>query len=378
MKVAPVALTLPVSHNGPPVLGVGAFLKSTVTLIDGGQALVSADVGHLDTAESVRAFEETLKAFLDRASASPALVAHDLHPDFPSTRAALALGLPTLAVQHHHAHVGALAAEHGVDEPCLGLVLDGFGLGPDRAAWGGELLLIRGATMERLGHLSPLTQPGGDVAAREPWRMGAAALHALGRGGEIAGRWPDQPAAARLGQVLERGLNAPLTSSGGRLFDAACGLLDVHPVSSFEGQAPMALEALAVSPRVMDNGWIRQRDGNGCDILDMHPLLAALADLPRAHDEAGERRESGANLFHGTLSAALAEWVVAAVNRTGVRTVALGGGCFYNRVMSGLLVPVLESKGIKVLRATALVPGDQAVSLGQAWVASRYLHQIHS
>ena len=177
----------------------------------------------------------------------------------------------------------------------LGLALVGFGLGPGSQSWGGELLRVDPGGYDRLGHLAPLSQPGGDVAAREPWRMGAAALHALGRGDEIATRFADRRGAPVIAQMLARGLNAPPTSSAGRLFDAACGLLGVKPVASFEGEAPMALEAMVDRPAVDPEGWALA-DG----VLDMRPLLDRLL---------GMEPEAGADLFHGTLAAALAAWV---------------------------------------------------------------------
>lgn len=342
-------------RSGPPVMAVGAFLKASVCVTRQDEAFVSVPVGDLDTAEARRALEDTADALCVKLGVLPIRVAHDLHPDFPSTLFAQRLGVPTVAVQHHHAHGAVLAAEHGIDGPLLTLALDGFGLGPGNQSWGGELLRIDGAAYERLGHFAPLAQPGGDVAAREPWRMASAALHRLGRGGEIANRYAAQPAAARLGLMLERGVNCPPTSSAGRLFDAAAGLVGLHPVAAFEGQAPMALEALVTRPEIMAGGW-RLNDG----VLDLLPLLDALPDCGP---------ERGANLFHGTLAAALTAWVAQTAEATGLRRVALGGGCFFNRVLTGLLTDALPRHGVVPLTCRAVLPGDQGLSLGQAWVA---------
>ena len=358
-----VAAVVPLPRRMAPVIGMGAFLKNTVTLIDGDRAFVSHSTGHTDTPDAIVAMEETARRLMAFTGSRPVAIAHDWHPDFPSTRfsAVLAdeLGVETLAVQHHHAHVAAVAAEHGHDGPLLGLALDGFGLGPDKAAWGGELLSVNDAGFTRLGSLSPLLQPGGDIAAREPWRMGAAALHALGRGAEAAQRWPERPAAMLLPRVMDKGLNCPATSSAGRLFDAAAALLNVCAVAQFEGQAPIALEALVTQPAVLPGGWHLSAAG----VLDFRPLLAALADADDA--------VHGANLFHGTLAAAMAEWVLAAVERAGTtRTVAFSGGCFFNKVLSADLGARLEAGGLRVLRPTLLGPGDPAISLGQAFVAA--------
>lgn len=353
-----IAAAIPLPRAIPSVLAVGAFLKNTVCVTRGDVAYLSPVHGDLGTPEAIAAFETSVESLVHELGVTPVRVAHDLHPDFHSTRFAQSLDLPAVPVQHHHAHAAAVAAEHGHDAPVLGLSLDGFGLGPGNQSWGGELLYCQGADYRRLGHLALLAQPGGDVAAREPWRMAAAVLHTLGRGAEIAGRWPQQAAARHLSLVLDKGLNAPMTSSAGRLFDAACGLLDIHPVAAFEGQAPMALEALADAPRVLADGWTL----NG-GVLDFAPLLDRLTTCRNARD--------GANLFHGTLAAALAQWCGWAAAETGCRTVALGGGCFFNQVLGGLLVPALERLGLVALTARQASPGDPGLSLGQAWVAAQ-------
>jgi hydrogenase maturation protein HypF len=357
---AGIAHRLPLPRPLPPVLAVGAFLKNTVAGISGTTALVSDDVGNLDTAAAVRRFEAAAEAMLALLPGQPVAVAHDLHPDFASTRLADRLaarvGCPTAPVQHHYAHIAAVMAEHLTEEPVLGLALDGFGLGDDGGAWGGELLLVDAHGYRRLGHLAPLAQPGGDRAAHEPWRMAAAALHALGRGDEIARRFPDRPGAAMLARMLAQNVASAKTTSCGRLFDAACGLLGVKPVTAFEGEAPMALEAMVTQPATDPAGW-RIEEG----VLDLLPLLGRLPGMPAPR---------GAALFHGTLAAALAAWVAAAAEATGIRRVALAGGCFLNKVLSRDLVARLERLCLAVLQPRALRPGDTAVSLGQAYATA--------
>ena len=268
------AIGIELPRELPPVIGMGAHLKASLCAIRGGDALVSETVGDLSTLEALRGYNE-LQSWARAMVPEPCCVGHDLHPDFLSTRAAGAMGFPTRAVQHHHAHILATAWEHGVTGPVLGLALDGFGLGSDGGLWGGELLRVDGLDFSRLGHLLPLAQPSGDIAAREPWRMAAAALAALGRRDEIASRFAGQPHARMLERMLATGANAPLTTSCGRLFDAACGLLDIHLVAAFEGEAPMALEALAVAPAVMPDGWRVRLDG----VLDLLPLLERISHL---------------------------------------------------------------------------------------------------
>ncbi len=339
----------------PPILAVGAHLKNTVCVIRGDEAFVSQHVGSLDNPEAIRFFEETAEHLLRLLDVRPEVIAHDLHPDFASTQYAHARGLPTIPVQHHLAHVAAVSAEHRVTGAVLGLALDGFGLGPNAESWGGELLWLEGVRWRRLGHLRELLQPGGDAAAIQPWRMGAAALFALGRESEIAVRFADQTGNPVIAEMLCKRINSPPTSSCGRLFDAACGLLNVVPRASFEGQAPMVLESLVESPSLLDAGWTL-RDG----VLDLRPLLAHLVDC-------GPRE--GAEIFHGTLIAALTDWVSSAAARSGIERVVLSGGCLLNQVLAAGLVRELGRVGLEVLLPVQLPPNDGAVSLGQAWVA---------
>ncbi|MCU0841669.1 MAG: carbamoyltransferase HypF [Thiobacillaceae bacterium] len=297
----PRAIRLP--RAGPPVLALGGYFKNTICVTRGDESFVSQHIGGLDNPATCGMLMEVIDHLLGILEVKPEAVVHDLHPDFFATRHALALaerwGVPAVAVQHHHAHVAAVTAEHGVSDPVLGLALDGVGLGTDGTAWGGELLRVDGAGFRRLGHLAPLPLPGGDRAAREPWRMAAAALYLMGRGGEIARRFPGRPAAARLHELIERGVNCPPSTSLGRCFDAAAGLLGVRETMAYEGQAAMLLEGLAeqagdVAPMV--DGHLLHGDGR----LDLLPLLARLAD------ETDPAR--GAALFHVTLAEALADW----------------------------------------------------------------------
>jgi hydrogenase maturation protein HypF len=361
----PRAIRLP--HAVPATLALGGWFKNTVCVTRGDEAFVSQHVGDLDNAAACGFFAETVEHLLSILEVAPERVAHDLHPDFHSTRFAQAFaaarGIPAVAVQHHHAHIAAVCAEHGIVEPVIGLALDGVGLGGDGTAWGGELLRVAGAQCERLGHLRPLALPGGDAAAREPWRMAAAALHALGRHAEIVARFPDEAGATTVAAMLERGLNCPPTSSAGRLFDAAAGLLEVRRRASFEGQAAMLLEGLAAMHGLaepMAAGW---RIENG--VLDLLPLLADLADAPQ------ERRGVAAAQFHATLAAALADWAAQACAHTGIAAVAGAGGCFLNRVLSDALATEFSRRGIRFVTAQVLPPNDGGIALGQAWAASQ-------
>jgi hydrogenase maturation protein HypF len=348
------------AREGPSVVGLGAQLKSTVTVTRGCEAFVSQHIGDLDTLEAVAFLQETLRHLVALLEVEPVAVACDLHPDFPTSRLADRLGLPVIPVQHHHAHIAALAAEHRVGGPLLGLCLDGFGLGSDGGAWGGELLFVDGQHFERLGHLAPLPAPGGDRAAREPWRMAAAALHALGRPENIEQRFADEPLARSVRKMLALGIACEPTTSAGRLFDAAAGLLGVSRRQAFEGEAAMRLQGLVTETAVLTDGW--RIDGG---VLDFRPLLRRLAD--------GIEPAVGAALFHGTLVAAFVEWIAAAATARGQRVVALGGGCFLNKVLTEGLAKGLRTRGIEPLVARAVPPNDGGLSLGQAFVAASAL-----
>ncbi len=364
-------LPIPLAEDGPMVLAFGAYLKNTVCVAKGHQAFLSQHIGGLDNAAAIGFLEETVAHLLAILDVAPDLVAHDLHPDFPSTRLAQAFaaerGIPAIAVGHHHAHIAALAAEHGYDGPLLGLAIDGVGLGPDGGAWGGELLRVEGADCRRLGHLAPLRLPGGDRAAREPWRMAVSALHAGGHGHRIgawlAKRHPGRDAGPLL-TMLARDLRCPPTSSLGRVFDAAAGLLGVRADARYEGQAAMELEGLAAAhgpAAPLAHGVIRSADR-----LDFAPLLSFLADC----DDTAQ----GAAVFHATVARGLADWVVAAAQQTGLVSVACGGGCAMNAILMTALRGYLEGAGLTLLEARRAPPNDGGLALGQAWVA-RQLHK---
>ncbi len=356
---APIALP----RAGRRVLATGAWLKNTACVTRGAEAFLTPHVGDLDNAATCEALEGAVAHLLAILEVEPEACAHDLHPDFHSSALAARLaaerGIPAVAVQHHHAHVAAVCAEHGHAGPVLGLALDGVGLGTDGAAWGGELLRVDGARFSRLGHFSPLALPGGDRAAREPWRMAAAALHALGRGDEIARRFPRR-GADTVARMLAQSVRSPLTTSAGRWFDAAAALLGVREASDFEGQAAMQLEALAAAhgPVAPDAGLWGLAPGGTLELLALADRLADTRDPG-----------FGAALFHATLVQALAAWAGEAARREGLATVALGGGCFVNAILSTGLAGELRRAGLTVLEARAAPANDGGIALGQAWVA---------
>ncbi|MGR6807004.1 Kae1-like domain-containing protein [Sphaerotilus natans] len=385
----PTVLTLP--RAAPRrVLAFGAWLKNSAGLLEGDRFLPSALHGDLGTPEACIALERSVQALVAAAGGPIEAVAHDLHPDFHSTRLALhwaeRLGVPAIGVQHHQAHLAVLQAEAGLDGPLLGLALDGVGLGTDGTAWGGELLRLDAhGGFERLAHLPPLALPGGDVAAREPWRLVAAVLHALGRGDEIGPRLaPGVGAAAAQGvqTMLARGLNCPVSTGAGRWFDAAAGVLGLSVRQREEAEAAIALERCAA-------GWLerhpqgvavagvgpRVREGDGAHggglSGDLGAAVWALFEALLAVDlQDAEACGRGAALFHAGLADALAEATLTAAERDGLHDVAFGGGCFFNRLLSQRLSARLTAAGLRVHRPQAVSCGDAGLALGQAWAAA--------
>ena len=369
------------------ILACGAFLKNAACLLDTEEPLKplwSAQHGDLSDPAACEALEQSVQALVSQAGGPIDAVAHDLHPDFFSTHLALRLahehGIPAIAVQHHHAHIAAVMAEHGAlpdrASPVIGIALDGVGLGPDGVAWGGEVLLVDGARCTRVGHLSPLALPGGDVAAREPWRMAAAALHACGLAEQIVPRFEPTvgaQAARTIHTMLQRGLNCPQTTAAGRWFDAVAGLLGLSVRQEFEAQGAQALEQAAArylqshTLEVRASDWAVTPTGE----IDMRPLLASnLIATDRHHpaavDEAAAR-------FHLTLCDALCAHTAAQAHLHQVREVALGGGCFFNRILTQRIVTQLDAADLTVLQTKNLSCGDAGLALGQAWVASHGL-----
>ncbi|MBL8349897.1 MAG: carbamoyltransferase HypF [Burkholderiaceae bacterium] len=359
---------------GATVLACGAFLKNRACRVDGDRAHWSALHGDLDDGAACEALADSVEVLLARSSAPVQAVAHDLHPDFHSTRLALALAerlaVPAIAVQHHHAHVGVVLAEQGMTRPVIGLALDGVGLGSDGLAWGGELLWVdRDADRwHRIAHLAPLALPGGDIAAREPWRLAAAVLFAAGRGDEIEPRFAPQVGSAAtrlLHQMLQRGLNCPRSTGAGRWFDAAAGALGLSLRQSTEAEAAIALERAA-------HRWLALHPGFDFDwpTLDLQPLVAELFAL---REQGGDGVARGAAMFHLGLAGALVRRAVDAARHHDTDTVVLAGGCLANRILGQRLRGGLARAGLRVLEAGAAGCGDAGLALGQAWIAASAL-----
>ena len=340
----------------PSTLATGGHLKNTFCITRQDEAFVSQHIGSLTNKATIEFFHESLAYWIRFLNIKIERIATDLHPDFYTTQWAESYNLPVTPVQHHHAHLASVAAEHHILEPALGLALDGYGYGTGGEAWGGELLQLNQARVQRLSGFLPLPQPGGDLATREPWRMAASILNGLGKSDEIMRRFSNQPQAALLAHLLKTNPSFPLSSSCGRLFDAASALLGINALSHYEGEAASKLESLVTTPTVLPHGWCF--DNNQFSLLPTFNEMLQLNPI------------SGANIFHGTLIAGLAEWLLSWSKRTGIKVILLSGGCFLNQVLSEGLYQQLTQHGLQVYLPKRLPANDGGLSLGQAWIAA--------
>ena len=401
----------------PTILAVGAHLKNTVALSVGRQAFISQHIGDLETPEAMAAFERVIADFLQMYEARPVAIAHDLHPEYLSSKWAVEQGnrsqesgvrsqgftgvsslpgtlipapCPLIPVQHHHAHLAACLAENGTDGPALGVTWDGTGYGPDGTIWGGEFLLGDAAGFTRVAHLRPFRLLGGDAAVYEPKRVALALL--LKIYGDAALEMDDLAAVRAfsvserhlLSRMLARGVNAPITTSAGRLFDGVAALIGLHQEVNFEGQAAMALEFAAdgreggAYPIVLTTP-APTCDGHRCgedegrrtgeqvapSVLDWQPMVEAiLADL-----RAGVEQRIIAARFHN----ALVDAIIAVARVVGQPCVALTGGCFQNRLLTERAADRLERAGFEVILHRLVPPNDGGISLGQIAVAAARL-----
>jgi hydrogenase maturation protein HypF len=362
----PSPLVLPVPAP-VPVLACGAALKSTFTLVRGSQAFVSHHIGDLGEYRTQQSYLDGITHLSGLLDIAPTALAHDLHPDYPSTRYARErTGVQLVPVQHHHAHIASCLADNGSSARVIGVAFDGLGLGTDGTAWGGEFLVADLEGFTREVHLAPVAMPGGDAASRQPWRMAASHLE-LAFSGDV----PDLDVRRRQGAVWEQvlavaraGMNSPLTSSAGRLFDAVSAILGLRDVVTYEGQAAIELEQTA-DP--MERGTYAVPVSG--PVVDVPLLIRALVEDLRA----GVTVPVIAARFHN----ALADVVLAVCQRLrdehDLSTVALSGGVFQNSLLMTGVLDRLEHHGFEVLTHRQVPCNDGGISLGQAAVAAALL-----
>lgn len=359
---APVFL----KKEGPSVLAAGGERKNTFCLTKGKAAFVGAHIGDLENAATMASYQAAIAHDTRLFAVEPEVAAFDLHPEYLSTKYVKALPLPRIGVQHHHAHIASVLAEHGLDEPVIGVAFDGMGYGDDGTLWGGEFLLadLRGYT--RLGHCRYLPLPGGAKAIEEPWRQAAWLLRRwygddfVNRGFALTPRLPRGWALAM--QAAAKGINAPLSSSAGRLFDTAAAILGIRTHNRYEGQAAVELELAAAGEAGVALPYeILEADSLA---LDLCPALAALAEGQSRGDSVGTLAAS----FHVTAALATADMIRRIGKRTGIRKAALSGGVFQNVTLLWRLVSLLE-QDFSVYLNRRVPPNDGGLSLGQAAVA---------
>lgn len=364
----------------PPLLAVGGHLKNTIAVAVEDQVFASQHIGDLDTVEARAAFEAVIGDFLRMYAVTPVAIAHDLHPDYASTRWLEGLArredapwhdlarLPRIPVQHHHAHLAACLAEHGRDGPALGVTWDGTGYGTDATVWGGEFLRGDARGVERVAHLRPFRLPGADAAVQEPRRVAAALLWAE-RGAAAFDVLPpgtfDATERRVLARMLETGFRAPLTTSMGRLFDGVAALVGLSTRAAFEGQAAMALEARADPAERGRYEMPVEANADGRLELDWRPLVAAILE--------DRRRGVGIGTMAARFHRTLVEALVLVAHRIAEPVVVLSGGCFLNRHLTEGALARLHAEGFEPLVHREVPPGDGGLALGQIAVAAARL-----
>ena len=383
---APFPLALPFTSD-VDILAVGPEQKNTFTLVKGAYAFVSQHIGDMENAETLASFERTIDLFERLFRITPQVVAHDLHPEYLSTKFAMGLDLPKVGVQHHHAHIASVSAEHGVDERVTGIAFDGTGYGTDGRIWGGEVLIADWAGFERFAHLAYVPMPGGAAAIKRPARMALGTLSALG----LLDHPGAVPLRSRLAEgeeqlllrMIERGVNSPLTSSMGRLFDSVAAIAGIRDEARYEGEAAIELEAaadlreagayeFALLPAVNEPAGRGSSAADPAAVIDPTPVLAsALQDVADGVSPAVISAR-----FHRAVVNCIVDCALAAAAETGIRQVALGGGVFMNRLILGGALRQLSDAQLTPLTHLQLPANDGAVSHGQAVVAWARRHEI--
>lgn len=362
-------LPFAIANLQKPTIAAGAHLKNTVTVAARDQAYVSQHIGDLETPGAFAAFEHVIDDVEKLYEIQPQIAARDLHPGYASTYWATDSGLEIVPVQHHYAHILSCMAENEIAAPCLGIAWDGTGYGTDGTIWGGEFLTINDTGFERAAHLRTFHLPGGDRAVREPRRAALGLLYEV-LGEKVFDRRDLFPVVsfsdaeiATIRKMLSQGINAPVTSSAGRLFDAAASILGLRERVAFEGQAAMELEFLADAN---ERGWYDFELADG--VVDWEPMLRQLvSDI-----DSGGRPAVIASKFHNTL----VEMMVAVAIEIGLERIALSGGCFQNRYLLEHAVERLSKEGFRVYWHQRVPTNDGGISLGQvAAVAKQHSNQ---
>ncbi len=354
----------------PEVMALGAHLKATICILKGAFAYLSPHIGDLETPLARDFLHETVIRMQHITQCTPAIIACDLHPRYYSTRMASQLGADeVIKIQHHHAHIVSCMADNRITGRVIGLSMDGTGYGEDGCIWGGEFLIADEAVYERAGHLKYLPLLGGEAAIKQPWRFGVSLLKAAYQDqwadvASLLGLVPQGYSYESLARILETGINSPLTSSLGRVFDGVASILDLKRSVSFEGQAAMDLEA-AARPGFGDILPYHIVQEGETSVLDIIPAIKSLAEGSLAGMDMAELASS----FHATLIASFTDMADLLRDRTGIDRVVLSGGCFQNRILLEGCIDELEKAGFEVFTHQRVPTNDGGVALGQAVIA---------
>ena len=359
---------VPLPFESPPILATGGELKATFCLAAGHDGFMSQHIGDMENLETLDAFTRTVDHFVDLFRIEPEVIATDLHPGYLSTKWAERQGLPVVKVQHHHAHIASVMAEHGVRDSVIGFSFDGTGYGPDGTIWGGEVLVAGYESFERVGHLKATPLPGGDAAVKSPAKMALSYLHTAGIPWNDdlppVSALPDTERAVLAAQ-LNRGINTVPTTSMGRLFDAVSAIAGVRQSVTYEAQAAIEFEALIDSSEGGTHTFaIIERDG--LLVIDPSSVLRAMADDVVADEAAGVI----AARFHRGVAEMIVETAERVRSRTGLTTVGLSGGVFQNVTLTHATRAALIERDFQVLVHRLVPPNDGGLALGQAVIAA--------
>ena len=381
----PLGVKLPEGFEAPNMLAVGGHLKNVLALAQGRDLYQSQHLGDLENLTGLAFFEESLAHLMKTFEIDPEVVVHDLHPGYLSTEWAKKWagerGLPLVGVQHHHAHVAGCMAEHALTGEAIGLALDGTGYGTDGKIWGGEVLIARLDGFERFAHLEYVPMAGGDAAVKEPWRMALGALVTAGFGAgsaEVEQLIVGKEREARvLLRMMERELNTPMTSSLGRLFDAAAAVVLGRRTVDYEAQAAIELEGISLFAEERSGYGIELEGGNWAR---REPMLLTTRGMWRELLEdlkAGLGKARIGARFHAGVAGGVVKAAVAARKATGIGQVAMSGGCLHNRRLAKLLREKLDAEGFSVYVPRKVSPGDGGLSYGQVAVGAARLERMH-
>ncbi len=372
---------IPLLEDGPDVLGCGADLKNTFTITKGAYAIPSQHIGDMENYETLRFFEETLKNLKSVYRAEPEAVAYDLHPQYMSTQWALRTGqqegsraLKLFGLQHHYAHIGSVMAENGLREKVIGVAFDGNGFGEDGSLWGGEFLVADIDGYKRAGHIKYTPLPGGEMAAREPWRMAISYLKEaaadeimdfIGPTGFIEKYGRDS--VERIIKLASDRTFSPLSSSAGRLFDAVSALMGICDRNTFEGEAAIAIESMVIDG-IEEYYPVDISFKDPLEIDFSNAILKIINDMERRTD-----RRVIATKFHNTVASAVIVVVLKLSLVNNIKKVILSGGVFQNVYLLRKVADNLRAEGLSVYTNEIVPCNDAGISLGQAYIARERL-----